>query len=346
MSTIKRSPASIVRNAWLCVTALFMAACGSAPSVTPGAVQQPAMIQHVRTNMARPDLIYVGNYGQGQPSVTFYSTLKNRLLGTISGGMDDPYPFISPTGELYVANYYGMSVEVYSAGSHKLERTLTREIRFPFQVIFDSTGDAYVLTRPKKIVFFPNGQERGLHTIKGKYYAIALDSKDNLYATGDSAIDVYKPGANTPFQTITNGVHNAFDIALDTAGNLYAANYDRGPNCGSVTVYTPAGELAYKITQGICKPSKVAIGNEENLYVLNNGGSGYSVTVYALGQSTLLRTITQGLDAPALIVTDDKSNLYVANYSNITVYASGSNALLRTITAGVDVPDGLGTGPQ
>jgi hypothetical protein len=163
MSTIKRSPASIVRDAWFCVAALFMAACSSGPSVTPGAVRQPAMTQHVGTNMASPDLLYVGNYGQGQPSVTSYSTLKNKLLGTISGGMDDPYPFVSPTGELYVANYYGRSVEVYSAGSHEFVRTLTREIRFPFQVIFDSTGDAYVLTRPKKIVFFPNGRERSAH---------------------------------------------------------------------------------------------------------------------------------------------------------------------------------------
>jgi hypothetical protein len=327
----------------LLFAALLLGSCAGGPSPVPGGVQQAAIIQRVRTNARNKELLYVGNYEPAQ-SVTFYNTGKDKLLGTISGSLSAPSPFVSPTGELYVTNYLGKSVAVYSAGSHKLVRTLTREIRFPSQVIFDSTGDAYVRTRDS-VLFFPNGRERGLHSIKIRSYAIALDGDNNLYVASYDAreIEIFKPGAKTPFKIISDGIGSAFDIALDGAGNLYVANWDLASGCGDVTEYDAQNQtLALTITQGVCNPTKLAIGTDGNLYVLNLGSTN-DVTEYPLGENKLLRTVG-GLDEPATIITDENANLYVANRSNVTVYASGSNAVLRTITDGIDEPIGLAIG--
>jgi hypothetical protein len=81
-----------------------------------------------------------------------------------------------------------------------------------------------------------------------------------------------------------------------------------------------------------------------NLYVANAVGN--TVTVYAPGKTSPLRTISQGVGYPFALAFDGSSNLYVANFtgSTVTVYASGKTSLLRAISKGVRGPAALAIG--
>jgi hypothetical protein len=65
------------------------------------------------------------------------------------------------------------------------------------------------------------------------------------------------------------------------------------------------------------------------------GGNG-SVTEYASGGTTPIRTITKGVKTPLSLVLDRHGNLYVGNYfgKRVTEYAPGSSSPMRTIDIG------------
>jgi hypothetical protein len=80
---------------------------------------------------------------------------------------------------------------------------------------------------------------------------------------------------------------------------------------------------------------------DPNLYVVNNGNA--TVTGYAPGSGSVLRTISQGINGPFQLAFDAHGNLYVANGSanTVTVYAPGKIKLKRTISQGVGEPAAL-----
>ena len=88
----------------------------------------------------------------------------------------------------------------------------------------------------------------------------------------------------------------------------------------------------------------LAFDSAGNLYVMN-GYPTNTITVYAPGSESVLRTISKGIDDPVGLALDGSSNLYVTNFDGgtqqcgtVTVYAPGSNAVLRTISKGVAKP--------
>ena len=88
-------------------------------------------------------------------------------------------------------------------------------------------------------------------------------------------------------------------------------------------------------------------GKNGNLYVANAAAN--TVTVYAPGSDSVLRTIAQGVNEPNALAFDSARNLYVANAAanTVTVYAPDSDSVLQTIAQGVNDPKALafdGTG--
>jgi DNA-binding beta-propeller fold protein YncE len=85
-------------------------------------------------------------------------------------------------------------------------------------------------------------------------------------------------------------------------------------------------------------PLTIAIDASGKLYVANYGTS--TVTVYAAGSDSLLRTISTGIDLARALAFDKAGNLYAANYNNatVTVYRPGTTKPRRTISQGVSGP--------
>ena len=227
---------------------------------------------------------------------------------------------------LYVANggaYSGGTVTVYAPGSKSVLRTISQGLNDPGALAFDGSGNLYVAN-----------------------------------ITGN-AVTVYAMGGSSLIETISQGVLRPDALAFDSSGDLYVANsFTKADGFGrTVTVYAPGStKLLRTITKGVCYPIALAFDSSGNLYVADEfqlapkckgtrDPSTGSVTVYAPGSETVLRTIKKGLSYPGpfALVFDASGNLYVANEggNTVPVYAPGSTKVLRTISGDMVNPEVL-----
>ncbi len=75
----------------------------------------------------------------------------------------------------------------------------------------------------------------------------------------------------------------------------------------------------------------------------NDPTYGNSITVYAPGQTKVLREIIAGIEGPAALLFDSAGTLYVSNGGSnaVTEYAGGMKKLTRSITDGVLAPGAM-----
>ena len=154
-------------------------------------------------------------------------------------------------------------------------------------------------------------------------------------------------------------------IAVDTAGNIYVANFASGPGgIGSITIYPPASSgnaspsaVIVGTNTLLAEPQGIALDNSRNIYVANLANL---VTEYASGSNgnaapiaTITGALTQ-LAAPAGIALDSSGRIYVANliggassFGSVTVYAAGANgnatptAVIAGSNTGLSAPQGI-----
>ena len=140
-----------------------------------------------------------------------------------------------------------------------------------------------------------------------------------IFAAGCS---YHTPGAALPNQAAGSSSIVRFG---GTAGTLYVAAFS-----GHVYAYAP-GTTSPKltITAGIHRPVALGFDASNNLYVVNAGPSKHgSVTVYASGQGSPIRTIEKGLSGPgggSMAVTSN-GTLVVGDVGGISEYQPGATA--------------------
>lgn len=181
--------------------------------------------------------------------------------------------------------------------------------------------------------------------------AMAFDSAGNLYVSGNNnAVNVYKPFASQPFQTIVNGqICRLAGIAVDPFGALYASD----PVCDQIVKLVPQSNGAYALAwfiQGsrtkLSGPSSVAVDTSGHVFALDQpnatNSSPPAVTEYdpsgASGQSDLapITTITGGSFPTDVrgMGADAASDVFIASASQIQEYAgtAGAYRLAGSIT--------------
>jgi hypothetical protein len=244
---------SRLKTASIVLAALTLGACGSASTAAPGQVAAGNLARPARA--VRPGYvppcpcIYVSNEGSGPYGngiITIFPTSANGNFGpganTISGSPTGLlYPrgiAVGSTGKIYLANSNSGgtdSVTVYAAGS---------------------SGNA----TPVQTI-------SGSNTLLSDVFGIALDGAGDIYVSnmavngpGASSVNVFAPGANgnvAPIRTISGaltGLYQAFGLAVDPTGNLYAANRTTGYTW-AVSVFAPGANGNVAPTQTISGPN-------------------------------------------------------------------------------------------
>jgi hypothetical protein len=277
-------------------------------------------------------------------SITVYATNANgnvapiRTIGGASTGLSSPFGIaLDFNRNIYVANggtgSSGFSLTVYAAGSSgnvAPVRTISGSSTLlydPFGPALDASRNMYVANFNNTVTVYAanaNGNVAPIQTVSGSStglnhpFGITLDASRNIYVSngplpdGPFSVTVYAAGATgnvAPIRTIGGskaGLSGPGGIAVDAAGNLYAANY----HPSSVTVYGAGanGNVAPTRTiggskTGLTNPYGIAVGGHGLIYVTNLYGN--SVTVYAAGANgnvAPIRTIygsMTGLSVPS-----------------------------------------------
>lgn len=311
----------------------------------------------------------------GSQSATGIGPVPQRVLLAL-GSRRGFTRILPPTAEnLYVANVATTGstgpgfVTVYKPGTSSPMLTIKQDIYGPHSLTFDGSKKLYVANFNSTITMYAIGSNTLLHKITkrvGLESEIAFDPSNTElydanfpYYTGSGyvgALTVYAAGGGYQ-ETITTDIYTPEAVNVDSAGNVYVGNNDRGITGGWVTVYNPSMNTFYKITDGIYFPSALTFDGSGNLYVLNDGNLFLtvrpSVTEYAPGSTTPSRTLSVG-NSPTAIACDGSGNLYVANpnpYStgygdNVLVFSKTGTKVMRKITSGINFPESLAVGPS
>ena len=179
---------------------------------------------------------------------------------------------VDKSSHLYAAirNQGNGEVLVYSPGSKKPSRVITKGIDVPTAMLLDSSDDIFV-----------------------------ANCSPCASSGGRSSVTEYAPGSSMPSRTITKGIDNPSALALGSHGLLFVSNDPQGAR-GFVSVYSSGSKPVGTITNGIDGPDALAVGPNGNLYVGNcracTGRNGGNVTVYSPDGSELLHKIADGFD--------------------------------------------------
>ena len=161
-----------------------------------------------------------------------------------------------------------------------------------------------------------NGKEKGqITTGLSNPERLFVDKQLNVYATniGNNTVTAYKPGATTPFLTISNGVNSPTGLTVDAAGTVYCANVGND----TITVY-PKGETSPSLTIPATSPEYLATDSQDNLYASEGPG----IIEYAPGSST---GTNLGLPSyPGAVEVDKQGNLIVLYGAEIEYFPKGS----------------------
>ncbi|HEX3368539.1 MAG TPA: hypothetical protein VHS56_03105, partial [Candidatus Cybelea sp.] len=171
-----------------------------------------------------------------------------------------------------------------------------------------------------------NGKEKGqITTGLSNPERLFVDKQGNVYATniGNNTITGYKPGAMTPFLTISDGVNSPTGLTVDAAGTVYCANVGND----TITVY-PKGKTSPSLT--IPQFAEyLATDSQDNLYAAGSG-----VEEFAPGS-------TSGTDLglppyPGALEVDKEGNLIVLYGAEIEYFPKGTTQASKEIpvTAG------------
>jgi sugar lactone lactonase YvrE len=261
-------------------------------------------------------------------------------------------------GHLYVVNTLGTltgDVTVYALGSARRDRTIREGIDIAGALAFDKSGTLFVANYANggSITEYAPGKASVLRTIaKGVSYptALAVDPSGTLYVLNSGnggSITEYASKSTTVLRSIKKGLLGPVAIAFDSGGTLAVAN--DGANAGggdSITEYAPEKTVVLRKIpdRTIQSGTRLAFDRSGTLYVsgFDSKSVQFTVTEYAAGRSSPLRTITAGLDQPGQPAFDKSDDLYVPNGVNtnatVTAYAPGSTSVLRTIADGVATP--------
>ena len=121
-------------------------------------------------------------------------------------------------------------------------------------------------------------------------------------------------------------------LAFDSAGNLYAANYDNN----TIEKFTPGGVGSLFASTGLSNPRGLAFDNAGNLYAANASGS--TIQKFTSGGVGTVFAST-GLSNPYGLAFDSAGNLFAANVGNSTIRQFSSSGTDLGVFA--DSSDGL-----
>ena len=137
-----------------------------------------------------------------------------------------------------------------------------------------------------------------------------------------------------------NGLNGPDGFTLDSAGNLFVANW--GGGYGTTVLKITPDAHADTFNNTCNAPDGLAFDAEGNLYI-SNYATGIISRITISGTKTVYAT---GFNKPSALVFDSNGNLYVSNYGGTTISKITSAGTVSTYASGFSAPLGLVFDPE
>ncbi len=271
------------------------AACSGGSTPFPRLVSDPQGWPDAKS-MANP-ILFVADLQGNVVRLYDPNTPNPPAEGSITNGIASPQGLaVDSKGALYVSNVGSApAITVYSPGADK------PHLRIPttgyYGIAVDSNGDIFGTSIAGTVVGYRRGKKTPFETIGGfsNPVGIAVDAKNNVWVSDDSASKVYVITAGTKQvkDAGLTGLDSPIGLSFGTGDALYVANYaNHGPL--NVKIY-PAGSKkpSATITNGITGPVLNGITAGDIFFQSNQFGV---VVGYKKGQKTPFSTITGNSD--------------------------------------------------
>ena len=221
---------------------------------------------------------------------------------------------------LYVSDYSQTITRLNSSGVGSIFPVFGTS-RFT-GLAFGATGDLYAADTavPNIVKITPGGVGSPFSGSPISPMGMAFDSAGYLFVAGSSGsilkIDPTGSGIST-FADTDDGLAVPRALAFDSAGNLYASDFNSG-NGGLIWKFTPDGVGSVFASTGSKLPEGLAFDSAGNLYVANNDPTldPFIQKFTPDGVGSLFATTTSLCEGLAF---DSAGNLYAAVFGNSTI---------------------------
>ncbi len=247
--------------------------------------------------------------------------LKNKSwtnIGSISSGIDGPDGnWVDSKGNLYVANYAGVDITEYAAGSSSPTSTYSSGMEDPVAVTTDSHQNVYEADFEGGYVSEyaqgVNTQTAECSISGGLVEGVAVDKSGDVFVAfynednGEGQIEEYSGGLSGCDGT-TLGVTLVFPggMVLDKSGNIVVCDQD---NESVDIIDPPYSSVSGTLGSGYSDPFHVTINkNNKQAYVANYGDADVLVLSYPGGSTQATLDGSNGLESPAAAVDSKNFN--------------------------------------
>jgi sugar lactone lactonase YvrE len=276
-------------------------------------------------------------------------------LGVAPRVSNGPAETATKTGLLFIADAGAQRVDIYAQIGLSQIASIGTGSDVPGALAVDREGNLYVASQNDRNVkvYAPPYTSAPFKTyrkgiIGSGATSIAISRDGTVYIASNIIVAVYPRHRVQPSQTLSIDeccVTGIDSIALDAAGNLYAAFLSSGSTLGYVGVFmngSGPGNLLLGPFNG--SQFSVAVDKRGDLLVGNN--TSHLIGVYAPGQAQPWKTVTDYNSGPNAIAFDSSGNRLYVSDSPTTITTLSWPAAVTLSTEQVSGPTvGIATYP-
>lgn len=227
--------------------------------------------------------------------------------------------------------------------------TIADGLSAPYYIAMDTAANLYVSTYGNGMLDKITPQGSVMTYANTPTIAVTIDKYQNLYVAYPSLvskIEKITPGGSV--STIATDSGDIFDLAVDTAGNLYASKMDNSGN-GTLDKITPNG-TATTIVTGLFSLSGIAIGPDGAIYVTSYDTTAYDNShgvVSKISQTGVVsRLATFDYSGDAGLTVDNSNNVYVTAFNQefalgFVQRISPAGTVTTLVSANLEFPNGI-----
>ena len=342
---------------------------GTGPSSAMARDEMSPGEQNSRATKAWHPTLVVADQNGNQGSVLVFADAGKTLKRMVNVG-DVVYGLTADNaGNLFVgsgdSDYRGNQVlGAYKKAGAKLVQTLKQNRPFENPTL-DSSQNLYVICNSRSVCEYQattktlvkKGIIRRLTIYANSPLALAADSTGDIAVMQGTEVDVYAPGATTPFWIVSDHELQG-GMAFDSAGNLYVASGERESGLSTISEYAPGQTTPTRILSDPEGPLATVLQTDagNNLYAFSPTCSKCpppAIAVFSPNVSSPTRVITSGIesfkDQGVNMAVDPSGGVFIddagAGTANLAVYAPNQESPLRVIS-NVQAPTYLTTIPS